>query len=159
MRARRREGDRQRGAIRAAIVVAALTVTVGLALLAAVVPMSADPADPPVLGERYDSADPGTLGPDGTGDTSAVVDWIDVGERFRVRTYASSSCPLAPTAMGVEDGALRVTMTSIGGPACTTDFGPTDWALVVPPGLPADSDVEVRLELPDGRSIRRTLER
>ncbi len=109
---------------------------------------------PRVIGEPWDGAGPGALATD-PADTGPAVAWIDRGTRFSVTTYGSSSCPLAPTDLQADEGALRLTMTRTGGSACTADFGPTSWALDVPDDLRGRGSLAVTVRLPERQQALR----
>ncbi|WP_423919600.1 hypothetical protein ACPEEZ_12625 [Frigoribacterium sp. 2-23] len=112
-----------------------------------------------VIGERYDGAGPGTLGPDGSGDTGPTVGWVDEGSSFFVTTYGSSSCPAAPTGLSVDGDTLEVTMTQQGGDVCTADFGPSSYALELPSQVRAADPLAIRLLFENGDRSELTLER
>ncbi|OUE25641.1 hypothetical protein [Clavibacter michiganensis] len=114
---------------------------------------------PTVIGEPYAGAGPGTLGPDGTHDTTPTLGWIEPGVRFFVTTYGSSTCPYAPTALDEDGGALEIEMTATGGGACTADSGPTSYALALPPALRATDPISVTLRFESAPTQELTLER
>ncbi|MVA76471.1 hypothetical protein GC722_10610 [Auraticoccus sp. F435] len=129
-----------------------------LLALTSTLPACTARAEPEVIGEVYTGAGAGTLGVDGSMDTSPTAGWVEPGQRFYVTTYGSSSCPAAPTALALDGDRLRVTMTRIGGPACTADLGPTSYALALPHELQGSERVAVILELGDGASAELLLE-
>jgi hypothetical protein len=136
-------------------VLAATTTLVACASLLA----ACTPGSPAVIGEVYTGAGPGTLGLDGTQDTTPTLGWVEPGARFFVTTYGSSSCPHAPTALHEEGGALEIEMTATGGEACTTDLGPRSYALDLPPRLRTADAISVTLRFDSAPTQHLTLER
>ncbi|ROS61287.1 hypothetical protein EDF38_0374 [Frigoribacterium sp. PhB160] len=112
---------------------------------------------PTVVGDRYDGAVPDALSLDGPGDTTPAVGWVETGRSFFVTTYGSSSCPSAPTAVGVDDDVVVVEMQQIGGEVCTADYGPTSWSLDLPESTAPADEVAVRLAFDDGSVVDRVL--
>ncbi|WP_146244243.1 hypothetical protein [Curtobacterium sp. MCBD17_032] len=133
-----------RTARRIALAVVVLIVLVAVAVAAVRV------LHPPVIGEEYAGAGPGTLGIDGSGDTTPTVGWVEPGRSFFVTTYGSSSCPHAPTGIDQRGTAVEVEMRRQGGPACTADFGPTSYALDLPRRSDPDAVLDVTIRLVDG---------
>jgi hypothetical protein len=129
---------------RIALVVVVLTVLVAVAVVAVRV------LHPPVIGEEYSGGGPGTLGIDGSGDTTPTVGWVEPGRRFFVMTYGSSSCPHAPTGIDQRGTTVEVEMRPQGGPVCTADFGPSTYALDLPRRSDPDTVLDVTIRLVDG---------
>ena len=133
---------------------------VGVLLAATVaVTVSGCTGPPSVIGEEYDGAGPGTLGPEGTGNTDPTVGWVETGRSFFVMTYGSSSCPDAPTGLSVDGDTLSVTMTSQGGDVCTADFGPASYSVDLPAELRTQDSIAVRLLFENGDTTEHQLER
>ncbi|RCK70423.1 hypothetical protein DT076_07205 [Desertihabitans brevis] len=107
------------------------------------------PAAPTVIGDPYT---PPRHDPPVSVDGTPEVGWVEVGHRFYVTTWGSSSCPMAPTALVTEGRSLHVAMTGTGGPDCTADLTGTSYALDVPPGLRGTESLTVVLEM--GRAGR-----
>jgi hypothetical protein len=134
---------------------ATITALVACAALLA----SCTGARPAVIGEVYTNAGPGTLGLDGTHDTTPTLGWVEPGVQFYVTTYGSSSCPYAPTSLHADVGALEIEMTATGGEACTTDLGPKSYALDLPPRLRTAEAISVTLQFESAPAQHLTLER
>ncbi|WIB27843.1 hypothetical protein [Curtobacterium sp. MCSS17_015] len=124
------------------VVVLAVVVVVVVALVRVL--------HPPVIGEEYSGAGPGTLGVDGSGDTTPTVGWVEPGRRFFVMAYGSSTCPQAPTGIDQRGTSVEVELRLQGGPACTADFGPTAYALDLPHPTGPGTVLDVTIRLDDG---------
>lgn len=110
--------------------------------------LSACTADEPsIIGERYTRP---TQGPPESVQAPAEVGWVDVGQRFYVTTWGSSSCPMAPTALTDDGNMLRVTMTGTGGPDCTADVVANSYVLDIPSLLQGVDTLTVVLDLGRG---------
>ncbi|WP_043673853.1 hypothetical protein [Clavibacter michiganensis] len=157
---RRREDDpgRDPAFTRTMTRIAVAAVAVGAAALAMVVFVATHPPEPTVVGQRFDAAGAGLVTFDGPAHTDPEVRWLEVGQRFLVTTYGSSSCPEAPTSVRVEGGGLRVVMQVTGGPACTEDLGPTTYAVAVPEGRTAVERLDVVLDREDEPALDLVLE-
>lgn len=142
MIARRRH--RRTAVLRGALVAAVLTLGV------------AGCSGPEPIGDRYDGAGPGALATD-PADTGPAVGWVTEGQRFFVTTYGSSSCPTVPTAIEAGADGPRVRMTTVGGPDCTADLGPTSYALDLPERFRTRDRIVVVLRFEDGRVVERAL--
>jgi hypothetical protein len=138
--------------------IAVAAVAVGAAALAAVVLVATHPPQPTVVGERFDAVGAGLITFEGPAHTDPEVRWLEVGQRFLVTTYGSSSCPEAPTSVRIDGGGLRVGMEVMGGSACTEDLGPTTYAVAVPEGRTAVERLDVFLDREDEPSLDLVLE-
>jgi hypothetical protein len=138
--------------------IAVATAAVGAAALAAVVLVATHPPQPTIVGQRFDAAGAGLVTFESPAHADPEVRWLEVGQRFLVTTYGSSSCPEAPTSVRVEGSGLRVGMEVTGGPACTDDFGPTTYAVAVPEGRTAVERLDVVLDREDEPPLDLVLE-
>lgn len=157
---RRREDDHGTDPVftRTMTRIAVAAVAVGAAALAAVVLVATHPPQPTVVGQRFDAVGAGLITFEGPAHTEPEVRWLEVGQRFLVTTYGSSSCPEAPTSVRIEGGGLRVGMEVTGGSMCTEDLGPTTYAIAVPEGRTAVERLDVVLDREDEPSLDLALE-
>lgn len=157
---RRREDDHRHDPVftRTMTRIALTAAAVGVAALAVVVLVATHPPEPTVVGQRFDAVGAGLVTFEGPAHTDPEVRWLEVGQRFLVTTYGSSSCPEAPTSVRIEGGGLRVGMEVTGGPACTEDLGPTTYAVAVPEGRTAIERLDVILDREDEPSLDLVLE-
>lgn len=157
---RRREDDPGSDPVftRTMTLIAVATAAVGAAALAAVVLVATHPPEPDIVGQRLDAAGAGLITFDGPPHTDPEVRWLEVGQRFLVTAYGSSSCPEAPTSVRIDGGGLRVGMEVMGGSACTEDLSPTTYAVAVPEGRTAVERLDVFLDRQDEPSLDLVLE-
>ncbi|PPF68556.1 hypothetical protein C5E16_06740 [Clavibacter michiganensis] len=148
---RRREDDLRHDPVftRTMTRLSVAALAVGAAALATVVLVASHPPEPTVVGERFDAVGAGLVRFEGPAHTDPEVRWLDVGERFLVTTYGSSTCPEAPTAVRPADGGLRVRMDRMGGQACSEDLGPTSYAVDVPEEAAHEARLAVVLDRED----------
>jgi hypothetical protein len=97
--------------------------------------------------------------PETVDDTHPLIAWIDVGERFSLVTRGSSSCPSVPASMTVDGDALRIGLSSTGGPACTSDKARSAYAIDLPAELRGRDGIDVVVEAEGGERTKARLER
>lgn len=73
------------------------------------------------------------VGAQGLPDPSVAATWIERGRRFAVITWGSSTCPLVPTTLAMDEQ-VTIGFESSDEDVCTADLGPTTHEFTVPDG-------------------------